>query len=59
MEVNVMAREYSLVIIDIDFFLRYCIRFTEKECDRLMDNIKTFFVNYTTNIFLENMLSYI
>ncbi len=45
MEVNVMAREYSLVIIDIDFFLRYCIRFTEKECDRLMDNIKTFFVN--------------
>ena len=45
MEVNVMAREYSLVIIDIDFFLRYCIRYTDKESESLMDNIKTLFVN--------------
>lgn len=44
-KINAMKQEFSLVIIDIDFFLRYCIRFTRKQCDTLMGNIEVFFLN--------------
>lgn len=44
-KINTMEQGFSLVIIDIDFFLRYCIRFTKKQCDKLMDNIEAFLMN--------------
>lgn len=34
---------FSLIIIDIDFFIRYCIRFSKKECNKVMNNIIKFF----------------
>ena len=43
-----MKQGFSFVIIDIDFFLRYCIRFTPQQCDQLMEK---------TNEFLRNAFS--
>lgn len=33
---------FCIAILDIDFFLRYCIRFTEKQCNEIMDRIRAF-----------------
>ncbi len=33
---------YSIIWIDIDFFTRYCIRFSKLECDRIMESIRLF-----------------
>lgn len=50
-KLNTMGHRCSLVIVDIDFFLRYCIRFPINQCDRLMENIDMYlrkeFVNAT------------
>lgn len=34
-----MGRRYTLVLLDVDFFLRYCVRFSSAECARIMRNI--------------------
>lgn len=44
-EMDAMEPGFSLVMIDIDFFLRYCMRFTKKQCDRLMEAIEGFLRN--------------
>ena len=34
--------KFSIIWIDIDFFTRYCVRFSKKDCDRLMERITEF-----------------
>ena len=34
-----MGRRYTLVLLDVDFFLRYCVRFSSAECARIMRDI--------------------
>lgn len=34
--------QFSIVLIDIDFFIRYCMRFSEKECYIIINNIVQF-----------------
>lgn len=33
---------FSIIWIDIDFFTRYCVRFSKLECDRIMEGIESF-----------------
>lgn len=47
-----MQQAFSLVIIDIDFFLRYCIRFTSRQCDKLMENIAKFLQDEFENMMI-------
>lgn len=34
---------FSIIILDIDFLIRYCMRLTSKQCDFVMIKIKAFF----------------
>lgn len=46
---------FSIALIDIDFFIRYCIRFSEEQCDEVMNNIIAFFLQVfeTEDVFYE------
>ena len=33
---------FGLVLLDIDFFLRYCVRFSAEECDQIWDKMRAF-----------------
>lgn len=50
-EMDALNQKFSLVIIDIDFFLRYCIRFTNHECDQLMKKIELFLQKEFSNMY--------
>ncbi len=44
-EVNRVNKRFSLITIDIDFFLRYCLRFDPATCKKIMQNITIYLVN--------------
>lgn len=41
-EILKMNSNFSVVFIDIDFFLRYCMKFTKQECDDIMEQIEIY-----------------
>jgi len=43
-EISGMKQEFSLIIIDIDFFIRYCLKFSHRQTSKIMNRIFYFFL---------------